>query len=165
MSESQFQVLFNAIEEGNLTKVKRLMKQEISVLAPDGSFSLFHLAAQIGEADIIKAMSASALGADVNTMDESDVTPMLMAAQNGHVNVINALCGLGADITTPTTNGGTPVLIAAQNNLWVLISILQIMTVALLCLWRLKIIMRMSSLLCLLWVLISILQRRMVLLL
>jgi hypothetical protein len=56
------------------------------------------------------------LGARVNQGRLVDgVTPLLVAAQNGHVEVVVVLLEKGAAVTQGTTdNGGTPLLMAAQ---------------------------------------------------
>jgi ankyrin repeat protein len=53
-------------------------------------------------------------GADVNALNEG-FTPVAIAAQNAHVDIIKTLVDLGANVNTPTNNGFTPVYIAAQN--------------------------------------------------
>ena len=117
MSESQFQALSDAVQERNVRKVKKFLKQGISVLSPAGTFSLFHVAAQMGDEELIRAMSASASGAsgaDVNTPTKDGATPVFIAVLEGHVDVINALYALGADVNTPDKNGCTPVYVAAH---------------------------------------------------
>ena len=53
------------------------------------------------------------LGADVNIPDKDCVTPVFIAAQNGHVDVISVLAELGADVNIPKNNGYTPLHFAA----------------------------------------------------
>jgi hypothetical protein len=55
------------------------------------------------------------LGADVNTPDTPDVTPVSAAAHKGHVKAIRLLCELGADINTSKNDGISPLLVAAKN--------------------------------------------------
>ena len=58
-----------------------------------------------------------ARNADVNqAKTTSGVTPVYVAAQNGHVEVVQLLLGSNADVNQAKTNtGSTPVFIAAQN--------------------------------------------------
>ena len=116
MSHSIFNDLIKVVQERNVTKVKRLMKLGRSVISPDGNYTLFHVAAQNGHADIIQAMSASK--DYVNTPDKNGFTPIFMAAQHGHVDVIKALCALGADVNTPDEDGCTPVYAALRMVVW-----------------------------------------------
>ena len=55
------------------------------------------------------------LGADHNTQNYTDATPVLVAAQMGHAGVVRVLHELGADLNTPMLGGFTPVFIAAQD--------------------------------------------------
>ena len=59
-----FKSLFKAVQERNVTEVKRLIQLGGSVILPSANLSLFCVAAQNGHVDIIEAMSASK--ADVN---------------------------------------------------------------------------------------------------
>ena len=54
------------------------------------------------------------LGACVKTPQNDGVTPVLVAAQNGHAETVRVLAELGACVKTPTKNGFTPAYIAAQ---------------------------------------------------
>jgi ankyrin repeat protein len=40
---------------------------------------------------------------------------MVVAAQNGHVDIIKTLVDLGANVNTPANDGTTPVYVATQN--------------------------------------------------
>jgi ankyrin repeat protein len=53
-------------------------------------------------------------GADVNQATQDGTTPLFMAAQKGHLEVVRALVTeLGADVNQATQDGATPLLIAA----------------------------------------------------
>jgi ankyrin repeat protein len=52
-------------------------------------------------------------GADVNKVWGNGVTPLLVAAHQGHEMVVRALVEAGADVNKPRDNGGTPLYIAA----------------------------------------------------
>jgi ankyrin repeat protein len=45
---------------------------------------------------------------------DKGVTPVYMAAQNGHESVVRALASLGADVNTASERGATPVFVASQ---------------------------------------------------
>ena len=50
----------------------------------------------------------------VETPMESGFTPVHIAAQHGHVEVVRVLHELGANVETPNENGSTPVYVAAE---------------------------------------------------
>ena len=68
-----------------------------------------------GRCPCVRALVDS--GADVNAAKTDDgVTPVYVAAQEGHLEVVRALVDAGADVNSArTTDGATPVFVAAQN--------------------------------------------------
>ena len=56
-----------------------------------------------------------AAGADVDRAENDGWTPLLMAAQEGHSEVVAALVAARADVDRAKNNGATPLCIAAQN--------------------------------------------------
>ena len=120
MSDSDFQVIVEAVEERNVKKVKKYIKSGGNILSPDGKHSLFHVAAKFGCTEIIEALSDCK---DDDDDDDDDInygrypdgwTPLFVAARFGHVDTIKTLSVLGADVNTPSNDGYTPVFIAAQ---------------------------------------------------
>jgi ankyrin repeat protein len=63
---------------------------------------------------LLHRLGRSWLGADVNTPIDSGYTPVCLAAEKGHEQVIRALVELGANVNTASKNGTTPVCIAAE---------------------------------------------------
>jgi ankyrin repeat protein len=56
------------------------------------------------------------LGADVNKADVKGASPLFVAAQNGHLEVLRCLLqDFGADVNQATIGGTTPMMIAAQH--------------------------------------------------
>ncbi len=53
-------------------------------------------------------------GADVNKARNDGVTPLFIASQNGHCDVVDALVGGGADVNKASNNGVTPLYIASE---------------------------------------------------
>jgi ankyrin repeat protein len=51
-------------------------------------------------------------GADVNKAKNNGTTPLCMASQNGHCDVVEALLRGGADVNKTVNDGGTPLYIA-----------------------------------------------------
>ena len=64
-------------------------------------------------------------GADPNAAAEDGSTPLMVAAQYGHSEVLQLLLEAGADKNAAKTNGVTALLVAAQNghveSLWLLL--------------------------------------------
>ena len=84
----------------------------------DGYFgrTAFHFAALNGHLKVIETLHMTGL-CDVNLQDYSDanLTPLLMACEQGHISVVQSLVSLGADITyRETVNGRSPIQLAAQ---------------------------------------------------
>jgi len=48
-------------------------------------------------------------GADVNVKNKTGITPLYMAARNGHDEIVTALLEAGANVNAATTNGETPL--------------------------------------------------------
>ena len=49
----------------------------------------------------------------MNTPNKNGITPVWIAAHNGHANAIRLLKEFGADVNAPNKNGYTPVYVAA----------------------------------------------------
>ncbi|MCK5644078.1 MAG: ankyrin repeat domain-containing protein, partial [Gammaproteobacteria bacterium] len=64
--------------------------------------------------DIGKIQEAIQAGADVNVRNKYGVTPLMMASQNGHVEVVKLLLAAKANVNAvDKTDGVTPLLIAS----------------------------------------------------
>ena len=55
-----------------------------------------------------------AAGADKDKADKNGTTPLFLAAQNGHLNVVQSLIEAGVDVNQANKNGATPLYMAAQ---------------------------------------------------
>lgn len=53
-------------------------------------------------------------GMDPNTKRENDVTPLMVAAQEGYVDTVRVLLNAGADVNAQYSDGGTALMLAAQ---------------------------------------------------
>jgi ankyrin repeat protein len=91
-------LLLEAIKQGDTEKVRSLLEQGVPAnqLTHDKSSSPLHLAAEIGNVDIIKILCRS--GAK-NRTNRKKVTPLDMAIANGRLPAVICLLGLGAPIT------------------------------------------------------------------
>ena len=61
---------------------------------------------------VVRALLSA--GADKDLADNSGVTPLCIAAHDGHVSIVRALLDAGADKSIATNNGNTPMSLAAE---------------------------------------------------
>src|SRR5262245_12280281 len=103
----------DAAMQGDRAAVQAMLKSgaDVNMAQGDGMTAL-HWAALKNDADLAKALLRA--GARVNaTTRLGGYTPLLLAAKDGHVAVIEALVAAGADANEATTNGTTPLMLAA----------------------------------------------------
>jgi ankyrin repeat protein len=55
-------------------------------------------------------------GADVNAKYKNGMTPLMMASDNGSVEMVALLVAGGADLNARNKDGWTPQMVAAKNN-------------------------------------------------
>jgi len=67
------------------------------------------------DGDQPKVMKLLAAGANKDAADDDGATPMFMAAENGHAQVLKMLLAAGANKDAASNAGATPVYMAAQN--------------------------------------------------
>ena len=54
-------------------------------------------------------------GADKGIADQGDATPLTVASESGHLEVVRLLSGAGADDNIAMQGGATPLLVASGN--------------------------------------------------
>jgi ankyrin repeat protein len=64
-------------------------------------------------------------GADVNKAEDGGVTPLYMAAEQGHEAAVRALVELDADINKAIDVGATPLYVAALQGYLAIVQILE----------------------------------------
>jgi len=99
--------LFDAVFEGRLDEVYRLVFEDADVRAPNavGNQPL-HAAAHRGEARIAEVLLRA--GADPNAKGRLGNTPLHYAAKEGHLAAVRALLAAGADASVRNGRGNTP---------------------------------------------------------
>jgi len=102
-TQIQAQNIFNAVLNGDLTKVKELIEKEPKLLKVkvigSGWYSAtpLHLAAQCDNVEIVRYLIEK--GADINAPRDDFMTPLMMAG----INVSKVLVETGVDINYKTT--------------------------------------------------------------
>ncbi len=70
---------------------------------------------KMDEADMAGVRELIDAGADVNVRNKYGATPLQMASQNGHTEIVKLLLAAKADVNAAHTNGLTPLWMASQN--------------------------------------------------
>ncbi len=107
--------LMRASAKGDLTSVKRLLKEGADVNAADthGRTALLE-ASWAGHLDVVKLLIEK--GADVNAADITGYSPLMRASEEGHSDIASALIKAGAETNARgKVRGTTPLMLAAEN--------------------------------------------------
>jgi ankyrin repeat protein len=108
--------LMIAAEKGLLAITQALLSApaiDINAIKPDGVTALI-IAASNGKDDVVKALINK--GANVNLADNNGWTPLMFAAEKGHLTTIQALLSApGINIDAKKSDGGTALYLAASN--------------------------------------------------
>jgi len=92
--------IYDAAEEGNLQLVQELLEDEPGLVykTHDSGFaSALHYAAKAGQVKVAKYLIEQK--ADVNRKTQSSRTPLHLACERGHINMVKLLLHMGADYT------------------------------------------------------------------
>jgi len=73
------------------------------------------LIAAVSNGDSARAISIINSGANINTTTRNGTTPLSLAAETGHADIVKALLGAGADIDVRNKTGMTALGLAKDN--------------------------------------------------
>lgn len=105
--------LADAVEKGDGANIRALLKQSVSVNAPQADgMSALHWA--VYRDDLQTAQLLVESGADVKTANRYGVTPLSLACLNGNAAVVDMLLAAGADPNGKLRGGETVLMTAAR---------------------------------------------------
>ncbi|MEM4875102.1 MAG: ankyrin repeat domain-containing protein [Thermofilaceae archaeon] len=107
--------LHEAVREGDLQRVKKLLERGANVNAKDDTFASntpLHYAAMEGYLEVARLLVEK--GAYVNARNSYGWTPLHYAAYYGHLEVVRFLLEAGADPTLRNNDGRTPADLARK---------------------------------------------------
>jgi len=113
---TQEQMLWRAVEHGDLQAAKRLLDQGVDANNVPKSRWSTPLIIAVMQKTTEMAELLLAHGADPNQKDERSYTPLCWAAMLGNPTMLKLLIGKGADVNVRLTGGGSPLLLAASSN-------------------------------------------------
>ncbi|KAI6653204.1 Tankyrase-1-like [Oopsacas minuta] len=102
--------LFEASRRGEMTKIQKLVSQQIDINAKDMNgrkSTALHFAAGFGRRDTVECLLSN--GAQVNTKDDGGLIALHNACSFGHVEVVTCLLEHGADPNSRDKWGYTPL--------------------------------------------------------
>ena len=106
--------LCEAAKAGQVSVIHALLDEGITADATWRGKNAFHWAAIGGQVPAIQAVQPRGK-TDLERADEDGGTPALLAAQNGHLDVLKFLQSAGCNLERAKNNGSTPALVAAGN--------------------------------------------------
>jgi Amt family ammonium transporter len=98
--------LLLASSAGDLVEVKRLRKKGVNMVTCDyDGRTALHTAAKNGQLDVVRYLTESVPGANINVQDSQRRTPLMEAMQSGHHHVESYLLGKGATLSDSVEDG------------------------------------------------------------
>ena len=117
MPQPEGKVLYAAAGAGKLDEVETAVDAGAPMeWANPGDYGCraVHIASQYGHNDVVAFLGSR--GADVNAVENNQVTPLHCAALCGHASVCTTLLALGADPAAKSWNGETALDMARKYN-------------------------------------------------
>ena len=102
--------LFEACRKGEMSKIQKLVGQQIDINAKDMNgrrSTALHFAGGFGRRDAVECLLSN--GAQANTQDDGGLIPLHNACSFGHVDVVMCLLEHGADPNSRDKWGYTPL--------------------------------------------------------
>jgi len=109
--------LLAAVRAKNFEIIKQLLGQGVSIFtrSAKGS-SLLALAAEAGDIQIFNYLMKNGLEKDVNDKNSQGITPLMLAAHKGHLDIVRLLLEKGAWVNERSSQGGVTALYGSIQN-------------------------------------------------
>jgi cytohesin len=112
-ADAKVKQLFQAIREGKIGTVRKLIDEGVSLRSAPGDHSVLHQAAEYSQVEIARLLIEK--GADVKATESLDGTPLNIAAYRGPVEMVRLLIDAGADLhSIRSRENATPLHSAAS---------------------------------------------------
>lgn len=115
VSDKSPKALVEAAEKGDISLVRRIIRQGTDPNATNHHWTALHAAAIKGNTQLASLLIRK--GADINSLDKLGATPLYYAASYGHNEFIKLLIDKGANINTFTYRGRTAIMQAVSRKL------------------------------------------------
>jgi ankyrin repeat protein len=125
LEQTYIDTLFDAAENGDLSKLTQLLEENPSLIDArrESGWTLLQEAIFGGNYDAIKLLLTR--GADVHTQDERGWTPLHEAAYNSTAEVVKLLLSFGANTDATDNYGRTPLQYAVQDGFSDIVEVLR----------------------------------------
>jgi hypothetical protein len=107
--------LVDAIRAKDAKRVRAAIAAGAGLAGADGQKSPVHLAAEIGNLEVLLALPRAAMKKLIDQLDASDRTPLMCAAQKGNIEAAVALIEMGAQLNARNSTGDTALRAAASD--------------------------------------------------
>src|SRR6267142_2773997 len=107
--------LAEAIRAKDAKRVRAAIAAGAKMVGVDGDKSALHLAAAVGDEQVIEALPRAAARKLLNELDAADRTPLMYAAAEGNVQTAKLLIELGAKVNARNSTGDTALRVAASD--------------------------------------------------
>ncbi|XP_033751741.1 myotrophin-like [Pecten maximus] len=107
------------VQNGDISSVKAHLEKGVNVNEVVKKRTLLHMAADYGQIEVLKLLLKS--GAEVNATDSYDMTPLLAAIFENHLECVKVLINSGASLEGTTPDGQSYYDVASEEMKKVLI--------------------------------------------
>lgn len=107
--KKQLQIYFKT---KSFKQLHRVTQKKTELVTCKNNYSWLLTASSHGDRRTIQSLLDA--GANVNTCDNENNTPLLLAVEYGDANIVKLLLKAGADVNACQSNGGSPLLLAAE---------------------------------------------------